>query len=112
MLAAPVLDTCLLHCNIQRVAHCACVVLFRVLWQMMLCLPACAALCLRLAALFCNIDACFDPRALLQGHAMYYGPAQHAVDWFDFLGYTLPYGINAADFILDLASSDISRGKR
>jgi len=49
---------------------------------------------------------------LSQGHAMYYGPAEHAVDWFDRLGYTLPYRINAADFILDLASSDVATTKR
>ncbi len=43
---------------------------------------------------------------------MYYGSAKHAVDWFGRLGYTLPYGINAADFILDLASSDVATDKR
>ena len=43
---------------------------------------------------------------------MYYGPAKHAIDWFDRLSYTLPYGINAADFILDLASSDVGLGQR
>lgn len=50
--------------------------------------------------------------SLSQGHAMYYGPAEHAIDWFDRLGYTLPYRINAADFILDLASSDVATSKR
>lgn len=39
---------------------------------------------------------------------MYHGKAHHAVDWFDALGYTLPYRVNAADFILDLASADVS----
>lgn len=43
---------------------------------------------------------------------MYYGPAEHAIDWFDRLGYTLPYRVNAADFILDLASSDVATQKR
>ena len=43
---------------------------------------------------------------------MYYGSAKDAIDWFDRLGYTLPYGINAADFILDLASSDVATEKR
>ena len=43
---------------------------------------------------------------------MYYGSAKHAVDWFGRLGYTLPYAINAADFILDLASSDVATDKR
>ncbi|KAL6781161.1 hypothetical protein ACKKBG_A10055 [Auxenochlorella protothecoides x Auxenochlorella symbiontica] len=45
---------------------------------------------------------------LSQGHCMYHGKAHHAVDWFDALGYTLPYRVNAADFILDLASADVS----
>lgn len=44
----------------------------------------------------------------LTGHCMYHGKAHHAVDWFDALGYTLPYRVNAADFILDLASADVS----
>ncbi len=43
---------------------------------------------------------------------MYYGSAKDAIDWFDRLGYTLPYGINAADFILDLSSSDVGTQKR
>ena len=45
-------------------------------------------------------------------HAMYYGRASETVDWFAKLGYTLPYRINAADFILDLASADVSTDKR
>jgi hypothetical protein len=48
----------------------------------------------------------------LQGHAMYYGSAKEAIGWFGRLGYKLPYGINAADFILDLASSDVATQKR
>lgn len=43
---------------------------------------------------------------------MYYGQADHAVIWFCRLGYELPHGINAADFILDLASSDIANDER
>lgn len=43
---------------------------------------------------------------------MYYGKADHAVVWFGRLGYGLPYGVNAADFILDLASSDIANDER
>lgn len=49
---------------------------------------------------------------LSQGHAMYYGRADQAIDWFGRMGYTMPYGINAADFILDLSSSDVSTAKR
>jgi hypothetical protein len=46
------------------------------------------------------------------GHGLYHGKASHAVDWFDQLGYTLPYRVNAADFILDLASADVSSEER
>ena len=45
---------------------------------------------------------------LMIRHAMYYGRASEAVDWFSKMGYQLPYGINTADFILDLASADVS----
>ncbi|EIE25035.1 P-loop containing nucleoside triphosphate hydrolase protein [Coccomyxa subellipsoidea C-169] len=43
---------------------------------------------------------------LSQGHALYYGRAQLADEYFDRLGYQLPYRVNVADFILDLASAD------
>ena len=43
---------------------------------------------------------------------MYYGRASEAVDWFEKMGYQLPYRINTADFILDLASADVSTDKR
>ncbi len=35
-----------------------------------------------------------------------------AADWFHRLGYTLPYGTNVADFILDLASATVASPKR
>ena len=44
-------------------------------------------------------------------HSIYYGDAQLATEWFHKLGYTIPYLINAADFILDLASGDVSTAK-
>lgn len=44
-------------------------------------------------------------------HAIYYGDAQLATEWFHKMGYTIPYLINAADFILDLASGDVSTKK-
>ena len=47
-----------------------------------------------------------------QGHALYYGPADKADEWFDRLGYTLPYRVNVADFILDISSGDVQRGDR
>jgi hypothetical protein len=46
--------------------------------------------------------------ALVQGHALYYGRAQMADDYFQKMGYNLPYRVNVADFILDLASGDVS----
>ncbi|KAL3156013.1 hypothetical protein ABBQ32_013001 [Trebouxia sp. C0010 RCD-2024] len=48
---------------------------------------------------------------LSEGHSIYYGDAQLATEWFHKLGYTIPYLINAADFILDLASGDVSTKK-
>lgn len=35
-----------------------------------------------------------------------------AADWFHRLGYTLPYGTNVADFILDLGSGTVPSAKR
>jgi hypothetical protein len=45
------------------------------------------------------------------GHAMYYGNAQQAVDYFERLGFCIPPRMNAADFILDLASGQVASGK-
>lgn len=44
---------------------------------------------------------------LSQGHALYYGRGDLADEYFDKLGYTLPYRVNVADFILDLSSADV-----
>ena len=49
---------------------------------------------------------------MLQGHALYYGRAQLADDYFEKMGYHLPYRVNVADFILDLASGDVSMDDR
>ncbi len=43
----------------------------------------------------------------MQGHALYYGRGELADEYFDKLGYTLPYRVNVADFILDLSSADV-----
>lgn len=43
----------------------------------------------------------------VQGHALYYGRGNLADEYFDKLGYTLPYRVNVADFILDLSSADV-----
>ncbi|KAL3132535.1 hypothetical protein ABBQ32_009078 [Trebouxia sp. C0010 RCD-2024] len=49
---------------------------------------------------------------LSQGHALYYGRGDLADDFFDKLGYRLPYRVNVADFILDLASADVYTATR
>ncbi|KAK9826122.1 hypothetical protein WJX81_005488 [Elliptochloris bilobata] len=48
---------------------------------------------------------------LSEGHTMYYGAATMAADWFHALGFTMPYGVNVADFILDLASGAVTSAK-
>ena len=48
----------------------------------------------------------------LQGHSLYYGRASVCDSWFACLGYKLPYKINVADFILDIASNDVSTEAR
>ncbi|KAJ9515493.1 hypothetical protein QJQ45_016484 [Haematococcus lacustris] len=45
---------------------------------------------------------------LAEGHIMYYGDALRAVDWFDHLGFSLPYGTNLADHILDCALGEVT----
>ena len=42
------------------------------------------------------------------GHILYYGSAPQAVDYFDQIGYPIPPRVNAADFLLDLASGEVS----
>ncbi|KAK9808606.1 hypothetical protein WJX72_000468 [[Myrmecia] bisecta] len=44
---------------------------------------------------------------LSNGHVMYYGVASGAAEYFHKLGYALPFEVNTADFILDLASGDV-----
>ena len=39
------------------------------------------------------------------------GRASLAADWFHRLGFSMPFGVNTADFILDLASGDVSTRK-
>ena len=48
----------------------------------------------------------------LQGHQLYYGPAQKVHMWFDQLGAPCPERVSIADFILDLASDDVVIGDR
>lgn len=44
---------------------------------------------------------------LSEGHVMYYGAASQVATWFTHLGFSLPYGVNVADFILDLAMGEV-----
>ena len=39
-----------------------------------------------------------------QGHLLFYGDASAATDYFATIGYTMPYGMNPADYFLDVAS--------
>lgn len=45
---------------------------------------------------------------LSDGHVLYYGQAKDSVDYFERLSYSIPPLMNAADFILDLASSQVA----
>jgi hypothetical protein len=45
---------------------------------------------------------------LAEGHVVYYGGAQQTVSWFSALGFAMPYGVNVADFLLDLAQGEVS----
>ena len=47
---------------------------------------------------------------LSDGHVMYSGRADQVHEWFAHLGCALPFGVNVADFILDLANGDFSAG--
>ncbi|KAF8055666.1 rca [Scenedesmus sp. PABB004] len=44
---------------------------------------------------------------LAEGHVMYYGAASGVVPWFSGLGFEMPYGVNVADFLLDLAQGEV-----
>lgn len=52
---------------------------------------------------------CVNLRAGSVGAAA--GDAQAVAEWFSSLGYTLPYGVNVADFILDLSSGVVTTKK-
>lgn len=48
---------------------------------------------------------------LSDGHVLYYGNAKDSVDYFERLSYSIPPLMNAADFILDLASNQVASEK-
>eukprot|EP01026_Neomeris_dumetosa_P054850 TRINITY_DN494_c0_g1_i3.p1 TRINITY_DN494_c0_g1~~TRINITY_DN494_c0_g1_i3.p1 ORF type:complete len:686 (-),score=55.92 TRINITY_DN494_c0_g1_i3:520-2577(-) len=43
---------------------------------------------------------------LCEGHVMYYGSANQVAAWFDHIKFPVPFGVNIADHILDLANGD------
>lgn len=47
---------------------------------------------------------------LAEGHVVYYGPSAAVVPWFAALGFAMPYGVNVADFLLDLAQGEVEGG--
>jgi len=47
---------------------------------------------------------------LADGHVVYYGTAQSVLSWFTALGFECPYGVNVADFLLDLAQGEVTGG--
>jgi len=44
---------------------------------------------------------------LSEGHVMYYGCAEMANDWFAHMDFPCTFGVNIADFILDLANGEV-----
>ena len=48
----------------------------------------------------------------LQGHPIFYGKGSEAAPWFDRLGFACPFGVNIADWILDLASGEVRDKQR
>ncbi|KAL4855816.1 ABC transporter G family member 22 [Chlorella vulgaris] len=56
-----------------------------------------------------NIYQKLDTVLLLsQGHPIFYGKGSQAAHWFERLGVACPYGVNIADWILDLASGEVT----
>ena len=48
---------------------------------------------------------------LSEGRVLYYGYNKHCVEWFTLLGTPCPFGVNVADFILDLANANTGESK-
>lgn len=44
---------------------------------------------------------------LSEGHVMYYGCAEMANEWFAHMDFPCTFGVNIADFILDLANGEV-----
>jgi hypothetical protein len=48
---------------------------------------------------------------LADGHVVYYGGASSVLSWFSALGFECPFGVNVADFLLDLAQGEVAGGR-
>lgn len=48
---------------------------------------------------------------LSEGRVLYYGAAHLSTEWFRQQSYPVPYGMNVADFILDIANGDVEGGE-
>ena len=48
------------------------------------------------------------PPGWLQGHPIFYGKGSEAAVWFEALGVPCPFGVNIADWILDLANGEVA----
>lgn len=44
---------------------------------------------------------------LAEGHAMYYGSSNRAMEWFSQLGFPMPFVMSVADYVLDLATGEV-----
>jgi hypothetical protein len=52
------------------------------------------------------------PSRPAQGHPIFYGKGSEAAGWFERLGFACPFGVNIADWILDLASGEVAGVKK
>lgn len=60
-----------------------------------------------------NIYRQLDTVLLLsQGHPIFYGKGSESAPWFERLGVPCPFGVNIADWILDLASGEVTGKNR
>jgi len=72
------------------------------------CVCVCVCVCLLVMyRLYQQLDRLM---LLAEGHIAYYGNASLVVSWFSHLGFAMPYGVNVADFLLDLAQGEVDGG--
>lgn len=58
---------------------------------------------------FSLVHASTDIILLSDGRSIYHGEAEHALPYFEAMGYTCPLHFNPAEFMLDLVSIDNAR---